>query len=116
MVQVGGEVPAAHPGIELVVAVNASVAGLYNSAVLNATCPVGVPGPGVGGEVLVNELPVEPPTISTWPSSAVPLPEIRVALGPLRAIVIRPPLPPPANVKALVFSLYSSAVCSVSHS
>ena len=62
-----------------------------------------------------NELPVEPPTISTWPSSAVPLPEIRVALGPLRAMVITPPLPLPAKVNALVVSLYSSAVFSALH-
>ena len=107
--------PAAHAGIELVVAVKASVAGLYNSAVLNATCPVGTPGPGVGGVVLRNELPVEPPTISTWPSSAVPLPEIKVALGPLRAIVIRPPLPLPASVKLWVVSLYNSEVCRAVH-
>jgi len=46
----------------------------------------------------------------------VPLPEIRVALGPLRAIVITPPLPLPAKVNALVLSLYSSAVFSESHS
>ena len=34
--------PAAHPGIELV-AVKASVAGLYNSAECNAACPTGDP-------------------------------------------------------------------------
>jgi len=58
------EVPAAHTGIELV-AVKASVAGLYNSAVYNPTCPVGAPEPAAGVVVLTNELPVEPPTIST---------------------------------------------------
>ena len=116
VVHAGGCVPAGHAGIAFVVAAKASVAGLYNSAVFNATCPVGTPGPGVGGLMLKNELPVEPPTISTWPSSAVPLPEIRVALGPLRAIVIKPPLPLPASVNALVTSLYSSEVRSASHS
>ena len=39
-----------------------------------------------------------------------------MALGPLRAMVIWPPLPLPASVKVLVVSLYSSAVCSASHS
>ena len=91
------------------------MAGLYNSAVCSACCPGGAPEPAGGGARLRNELPVEPPTINTWPSSAVPLPLIRVALGPLRAIVIRPPLPLPATVKALVFSLYSSEVRSASH-
>jgi hypothetical protein len=108
------EVPAAHPGIELV-AVKASVAGLYNSAEFNPTCPVGAPEPGAGVERPRNELPVEPPTINTWPSSAVPLPEMRVALGPLRATVIVPPPPLPATVNALVVSLYSSAVFSALH-
>ena len=55
--------------------------------------------------MLRNELPVEPPTINTWPSNAVPLPWISVALGPLRATVMRPPLPLPAIVNALVLSL-----------
>jgi hypothetical protein len=45
----------------------------------------------------------------------VPLPEISVALGPLRATVITPPLPLPAKVNALVLSLYSSAVFSALH-
>ena len=54
VVHAGGCVPAGHPGIALVVAVKASVAGLYNSALLNATCPVGTPGPGVGGLTLRN--------------------------------------------------------------
>ena len=76
---------------------------------------MGAPEPAGGGERLRKELPVEPPTISTWPSRAVPLPEIKVALGPLRAIVILPPLPLPANVNALVLSLYSSAVFSALH-
>src|ERR1700679_332940 len=106
--------PAAHPGIELV-AVKASVAGLYNSAECSADCPDGAPEPAGGTDRPRNELPVEPPTISTWPSSAVPLPEIRVALGPLRATVITPPLPLPAKVNALVVSLYSSAVFSALH-
>jgi hypothetical protein len=83
--------------------------------VFRADCPAGAPEPAGGGVMLRNELPVEPPTISTCPSSAVPLPEIRVALGPLRAIVILPPLPLPATVNALVFSLYSSEVCSALH-
>ena len=114
VVQVGGEVPAAQAG-RLPVAVNESSAGLYNSAVFSAVCPGGAPEPGAGVEMLRNELPVEPPTISTCPSSAVPLPSIRVAVGPLRAIVIKPPLPLPATVNALVLSLYNSAVCSALH-
>ena len=101
---VAHEVPVGHDGTELV-AVNASVAGLYNSAEFNPTCWVGAPEPAGGAERLRKELPVEPPTISTCPSSAVPLPEIKVALGPLRAIVILPPLPLPANVNAWVVSL-----------
>ena len=109
------DTPAAHPGIEPVVAVKASVVGLYNSAVCSADCPDGAPVLGGGTDRPRNELPVEPPTISTWPSSAVPLPEIRVALGPLRAMVITPPLPLPAKVNALVVSLYSSAVFSALH-
>src|ERR1700683_5284145 len=113
-VQVGGPVPAAQAGI-VALAVNASVAGLYNSDVFSADCPGGAPDPAAGVEVARNELPVEPPTISTWPSSAVPLPWIRVELGPLRAIVIKPPLPVPASVKVLVLSLYNSAVCSALH-
>ena len=92
-------------------AVKASVAGLYNSPVLRAVS-LGSPGCAVADR---NEMPVEPPTISTWPSNAVPLPSIRVALGPLRAIVIRPSLPLPANEKVWVFSSYSSAVCSAVH-
>src|SRR5580698_4262260 len=108
------EVPVGHPGIELV-AVKASVVGLYNSAEFNPTCPVGAPEPAGGTDRPRNELPVEPPTINTWPSSAVPLPEIRVALGPLRATVMTPPLPLPAKVNALVVSLYSSAVFSALH-
>jgi len=103
VVQVGGKVPAGHPGIAWVVAVKASVAGLYNSAVFSAICPGGAAA-GAGGSDR-NELPLEPPTISTWPSSDVPLPEIRVAVGPLRATVIKPLLPLPATVNALVFSL-----------
>src|SRR6202046_4730356 len=106
--------PAAHPGIEAV-AVKASVAGLYNSAECSADCPAGAPVLGGGTDRPRNELPVEPPTINTWPSSAVPLPEMRVALGPLRATVMVPPLPVPATVKALVVSLYSSAVFSALH-
>src|SRR5580692_3445319 len=104
VVQAGGDVPAGHPGIALVVATKASVAGLYNSAVFSAVCPGGAPA---GGEEAAdrNELPDEPPTISIWPSTPVPLPSIRVALGPLRATVIRPPLPLPASVNALVISL-----------
>jgi hypothetical protein len=104
VVQAGGKVPAGHPGIALVVAVKASVAGLYNSAVFNAVCPGGAPA---GGEAAAdrNELPDEPPTMSIWPSSPVPLPSIRVALGPLRATVIRLLLPVPATVNALVVSL-----------
>lgn len=107
------DVPVGHPGI-VEVAVNASVTGLYSSAVFSPVCPGGAPA---GGELAVdrNELPVEPPTISTCPSSAVPLPEISVALGPLRATVITPPLPLPAKVNALVLSLYSSAVFSALH-
>src|ERR1700674_27443 len=77
-VQAGGNVPGAHDGIALVVAVKLSVAGLYNSAVCHATCPGGDPAGGVGA-VDRNELPVEPPTISTWPSKPVPLPSIMVA-------------------------------------
>ena len=77
--------PAAHVGIETV-AVKAFAAGLYSSAVFNVTCPVGTPA---GVEVPMNDCPVEPPTISTCPSSAVPLPSIRVALAPTRAAVIR---------------------------
>src|SRR5580698_1208167 len=84
------DTPAAHPGIEAV-AVKASVVGLYNSAECSAACPAGAPVLGGGTDRPRNELPVEPPTINTWPSSAVPLPEIRVALGPLRATVITPP-------------------------
>jgi hypothetical protein len=57
-----------------------------------------------------NELPLEPPVISTWPLSN------KVALAPLRAVVIKPLPPAPARVKVPVFSLYSSAVCSASHS
>src|ERR1700688_4398213 len=102
VVQAGGDVPAGHPGIALVVGVKASVAGLYNSAVFSAICPGGAAA-GAGGSDR-NELPLEPPTISTWPSSPVPLPEIRVAVGPLRATVIRPPLPLPAAVNVLVSS------------
>src|ERR1700719_2414809 len=81
VVQVGGDAPAGHPGIALVVGVKASVAGLYNSAVFSAICPGGAAA-GAGGSDR-NELPLEPPTISTWPSSDVPLPEIRGAVGPL---------------------------------
>src|SRR5208282_3942792 len=69
-------VPAAHPGTDAI-AVKASVVGLYNSAVLSAICPVGDPAGG-GDAADRNELPVEPPTISTWPSSEVPLPSISV--------------------------------------
>ena len=84
--------PAGHPGTDAM-AVNLSVAGLYSSAVLSATWV----GAGVVGvPVLRNDWPLEPPTISTWPSSDVPLPSMRVALGPLRAVVITPPLPLPA--------------------
>src|SRR5277367_5653385 len=108
------DTPAAHPGIEPV-AVKASVAGLYNSAECSADCPAGAPEPAVGTDADRNEVPVEPPTINTWPSSAVPLPEIRVALGPLRAMVIVPPLPLPATVNAWVVSLYNSAVFSALH-
>ena len=104
--------PAGHAGIELV-KLKASVAGLYNSAVFSAVCTPGAPEPAGGGVRLRNELPVEPPTISTWPSSAVPLPVIRVALGPLRAMLIAPPVP--AKVNALVVSLYNSAVASALH-
>ena len=111
---VAHEVRVGHTGIALVVAVKASVAGLYNSAVLSAVCPGGDPAGGADWADR-NELPVEPPTISTWPSSAVPLPSIRVALGPLRAMVIRPPLPLPANVNDWVLSLYSSAVFNALH-
>ncbi len=87
---------------------------MYNSAVLSATCPGGDPA---GGAVAVdrNDCPAEPPTISTWPSSEVPLPSISVADGPMRAEVITPPLPLPAYVNVLVVSLYSSAVFSVLH-
>src|ERR1700735_3106989 len=81
------DTPAAHPGIEPV-AMKASVAGLYNSAEWSADCPAGAPEPAGGTDRPRNELPGEPPTINTWPSIAVPLPEMRVALGPLRAMVI----------------------------
>lgn len=113
LVQPGGKVPAAHAGSDAV-AVKLSVFGLYSSAVNNACCPGGDP---TGGDVAVdrNELPVEPPTINACPSSDVPLPEIRVTLGPLRAMVMRPPLPLPAKLKVLVLSSNSSAVCSASH-
>ena len=84
--------PAGHPGTDAI-AVKLSVAGLYSSAELSA---IWVGAAWVGVPVLRNDWPLEPPTISTWPSSAVPLPSIRVALGPLRADVIRPPLPLPA--------------------
>jgi hypothetical protein len=104
--------PAAHFGIELV-AVKASVAGLYNSAVFRATCPAGAPA---GVEVPMKDCPVVPPTINTCPSSGVPLPSIRVALAPARAAVINPPLPLPASVNDFVFLLYNSAVCSAVHS
>src|ERR1019366_10413471 len=104
-------VPAAHPGMDAI-AVKESVTGLYSSAVLSA---VWLGGGIVGTPTDRNDCPVEPPTISTCPSSAVPLPSIRVAVGPLRAIVIKPSLPPPAYVNDLVLSLYSSAVWSALH-
>src|SRR5271156_840079 len=104
----GLECPAGHAGIELV-KLKASVAGVYNSALFGAVPARGWPDPAGGVTRLRNELPVEPPTISTWPSSAVPLPSIRVALGPLRAMLIAPPVP--AKVNAGVFSLSTSAVC-----
>ncbi len=104
--------PAGQAGIELV-KLKASVAGLYNSAVFSAVSTPGAPEPAGGVTRLRNELPVEPPTISTWPSSAVPLPLIRVAVGPLRAMLIAPPVP--AKVNAWVFSLYNSDVCSALH-
>jgi hypothetical protein len=81
---------------------------LYNSAELSAVA-LGAPGGVVAPR---NEMPVEPPTISTWPSIEVPLPTgIRVAVGPLRAIVILPEV----NVNDCVLSSYSSAVFSVRH-
>ena len=104
--------PAAHTGIEPV-AMKASVAGLYNSALFDATCPAGAFD---GDEAPMKDWPVAPPTISTCPSSGVPLPSIRVALAPARAAVINPPLPVPASVKVFVLRLYNSAVCSAVHS
>lgn len=89
---VAGDSPAGHGGIGKLNAVKVSVTGLYNSPVLSAVWD-GFP---VGVVVARNELPVEPPMINTWPSSAVPLPSIRVTLGPLRAMVILKPLPLPA--------------------
>src|SRR5208282_6601439 len=89
-------------GMVLVSAVKVSVVGLYNSAVFNPTCPLGTPELAGGVTMLRNELPFEPPTISTWPSSEVPLPSIRVVVGPVRAEVIVPPLPVPANVNVWV--------------
>ena len=63
-----------------------------------ATCPNG-PHPGGGVDSDRNELPLEPPVISTLPSSDVPDPVIRVAVAPLRAVVIWLPLLAPASVK-----------------
>ena len=72
-------------------------------------CPAG-PHP-VGAAVSDrNELPVEPPVISTVPLFS------SVAVAALRAVVIWPPLPAPATVNLLVVSSYSSAVLSASHS
>ena len=82
-----------------------------------ATCPKGA-HPGGGVDSARNELPLEPPVISTLPSNAVPDPVIRVAVPALRAVVICPPLLAPARVKlpvVLVVSVYSSAVLSASH-
>jgi hypothetical protein len=82
-----------------------------------AVCPNGAhPGGGVDSDR--NVLPVDPPVISTLPSSEVPDPVIRVAVAPLRAVVIWPPLLAPATVKlpvVLVVSVYSSAVLSALH-
>jgi hypothetical protein len=88
-------------GMVLDIAVNASVAGLYNSAVLSAVMIGGLDGATTDR----NDEPFAPPTISTWPSSAVPLPSIMVTVGPLRAEVILLLLPEPASVNALVLSL-----------
>jgi hypothetical protein len=57
-----------------------------------------------------NVLPVDPPVIRTLPSSEVPDPVIRVAVGPLRACVMAG-----VAAKLLVPSLYSSAVLRASH-
>src|ERR1700735_3634687 len=78
---VAHDVPVGQLGIGLATGMKASVAGLYNSAVFKADCPAGAPEPAGGGVMLKNELPLEPPTISTCPSSAGPLPVISVALG-----------------------------------
>src|SRR5271163_920186 len=58
--------PGEQAGIGLLTAVNVSVVGLYNSASCRATCPVGAPEPAAGVDSPRNELPLEPPTISTW--------------------------------------------------
>ena len=54
--------PAGHPGTGKVTGLNASVAGLYNSAVLSAVW-AGVPG-AAGLAADSSEMPVEPPTIA----------------------------------------------------
>ena len=79
-----------------------------------ATCPKG-PHPGGGGDSDRNVLPLEPPLISTLPSSEVPDPVIKFAVAPLRAAVIMWLLPAPASVKVWVVSLYNSALCNASH-
>ena len=110
---VAHDVPVGHAGDGLV-AVKASVAGLYNYAQFEHRLVRSVRRTGRRRCQAGTVCPVEPPTISTCPSSAVPLPEIRVALDPLRAIVVGP-----AACRCPRRSLFvcrcNSAVCSALH-